>query len=50
MDEKKKIFPKRIAVFAVLIATLSAVIYLNWQYTADNGELDLTAALETTEK
>lgn len=50
MDEKKKIFPKRIAVFAVLIATLSAVIYLNWQYTADNGELNLTAALETTEK
>lgn len=50
MEEKKKIFPKRIAVFAVLIATLSAAVYLNWQYTADNGQLDLTAALESTEK
>ena len=46
----KKGLPKRIVVFAVLIATLSAAVYLNWQYTANNGELDLTATLEKTEK
>lgn len=49
-ERKKRVFPKRIAVLAVLIATLSAAVYLNWQYSASNGELDLTSALSTTEK
>ena len=48
--KKKRIYGKRMAVFAVLLATLSAAVYLNWQYTAKSGGLDLTAALDSTEK
>ena len=48
--KKTRIYGKRMAVFAVLLATLSAAVYLNWQYTAKSGGLDLTAALDSTEK
>ncbi len=49
-EKKKRLFPKRIVALAVLIATLSAAVYLNWQYTASGGKLDLTSSLGTTEK
>ena len=49
-ESKKHTFPKKLVVCAVLIATLSAAVYLNWQYNLNNGDLDLTAALSKTEK
>lgn len=45
MSNEKRKFPKRIAVFSLLIVTLSAAVYINWQYGAADGNLNLTAAL-----
>ncbi len=50
MKKDNKIFSKRIAVFSLLILTLSAAVYVNWQYGAANGNLNLTSALTKQEK
>ncbi len=50
MKKESKIFTKRIAVFSLLILTLSAAVYINWQYGAANGNLNLTSALTKEEK
>lgn len=49
MSKEKRIFPKRLVVFSLLIITLSAAVYINWQYGAANGNLNLTSALSGEE-
>lgn len=49
MKQEGKVFTKRIVVFSLLILTLSAAVYINWQYGAANGNLNLTAALSKEE-
>lgn len=45
MKKIERKFPKRLVVFSILIITLSAAVYINWQYGASNGNLNLTGAL-----
>ena len=45
MNNEKRKFPKRLVVFSLLAITLSAAVYINWQYGAADGNLNLTAAL-----
>ncbi len=49
MSKEKRNFPKRLVVFSLLILTLSAAVYVNWQYGAADGNLNLTAALSVEE-
>lgn len=49
MSNSKRSFPKRFVVFSLLIVTLSAAVYINWQYGAADGNLNLTAALSVEE-
>lgn len=50
MKQEGRAFTKRIVVFSLLILTLSAAVYINWQYGAANGNLNLTAALSGQEE
>ncbi len=45
MSKSKGSFPKRVVVFSLLILTLSAAMYINWQNGANNGKLGLTSSL-----
>ena len=46
MSKNKNMFSKRVVVFSMLILILSASVYINWQQTANNGNLSLTSALK----
>ena len=50
MSDNKKKFSKRFVVFSLLILTLSAAVYTNWQYGAANGNLNLTSSLVKKEE
>lgn len=50
MSDKKNKFSKRFVVFSLLILTLSAAVYANWQYGAANGNLNLTSSLISKEE
>lgn len=50
MKQEGRVFTKRIVVFSLLILTLSAAVYINWQYGAANGNLNLTASLSNSEE
>ncbi len=47
MKQKKTKHSKRIIVFSLLVLTLSAAIYINWQYTANDSSLSLASAFLT---
>ncbi len=52
MKQNKTKHSKRIVVFSLLVLTLALAIYVNWQYTANDGSLSLASAFltETTTK
>jgi len=45
MSKKSSSFPKRVVVFSLLILTLSAAVYINWQNTSKEGGLNLVSSL-----
>lgn len=50
MSDNKRRFPKKFVVFSLLILTLSAAVYANWQYGAANGNLNLASSLISNEE
>ena len=50
MSKKSSSFPKRAVVFSLLILTLSAAVYINWQNTSKEGGLNLVSSLNIKKK
>ena len=46
--KKGAIIGKRQILLAVLVVALSAAVYLNWQFSKNGGEYDITGALSST--
>ena len=46
--KKGAIIGKRQVLLAVLVVALSAAVYLNWQFSKNGGEYDITGALSST--
>lgn len=46
--KKGAIIGKRQVLLAVLVVALSAAVYLNWQFSQNGGEYDITGALSST--
>ena len=46
--KKGAIIGKRQILLAVLVVALSAAVYLNWQFSQNGGEYDITGALTST--
>ena len=46
--KKGAIIGKRQVLLAVLVVALSAAVYLNWQFSQNDGQYDITGALTSS--